>query len=387
MSIENRSSQIHSYVPGRKVAAAAQAISAAFSMDGAVSQYKQLSDVGIHFSNRGLRSAVEFIRAAMDESLNPLQPGLTTPSIITPVQFLQNFLPGFVRYITAERMIDTAIGMYTIGAFEDRQIVQGEAELTGQAVPYGDTSNIPFSSFNINWVYRTVEQFKLGMQVPMLQEMRASRARIDYASNVRESALLALEILRNAIGFYGWNDGLSLTYGFLNDPGETAYQVVATGLSGSTTWASKTYLEIWADIRTAAAYIRTLSGDNIDAHRTPMTLAVATSVVDQLDNINNLGNQSVMQLIKQTYPSMRVLSAPELDNAHLGDNVFYMYADSVREDNGSTDDGAVFAQYVPSKFYTLGVERKVTGVIEGYANATAGAYCKRPYGVVRYYGI
>ena len=385
MSIENRSSQIHSYVPGRKVAAAAQAISAAFSMDGAVSQYKQLSDVGIHFSNRGLRSAVEFIRAAMDESLNPLQPGLTTPSIITPVQFLQNFLPGFVRYITAERMIDTAIGMYTIGAFEDRQIVQGEAELTGQAVPYGDTSNIPFSSFNINWVYRTVEQFKLGMQVPMLQEMRASRARIDYASNVRDAAAEALEILRNAIGFFGFNDGLGSTYGLLNDPNETAYYQVPNGVAGTPQWSTKTYLEIWADIRLAASNLRTQSLERVNPHEAETTLLLPTSVVDQLDQINALGNQSVMQLIKATYPKMRVLSAPELDNAHIGDNVGYLYADKVND--SSTDDGVVFGQYVPSKFYMLGVERQIERFIEGYANATAGVLCKRPFANVRFFGI
>lgn len=377
----------HGYVSGREFSAIAKKLNDVFSTDAGVASYKELEKIGVHL-DQGAQSSVRFLNSVMDQyPINPMQPNLTTPNIITPVQFLQNWLPGFVNYLTWARRIDEFIGMKVVGSFEDAQIVQGFNELTGEAVPYGDTSNTTFSSFNTTWDYRSVQQFKMGLQIPMLQEMRASRARIDYASNVRESALLALEILRNAIGFYGWNDGLSLTYGFLNDPGETAYQVVATGLSGSTTWASKTYLEIWADIRTAAAYIRTLSGDNIDAHRTPMTLAVATSVVDQLDNINNLGNQSVMQLIKQTYPNMRVLSAPELDDAHLGDNVFYMYADSVREDNGSTDDGAVFAQYVPSKFYTLGVERKVTGVIEGYANATAGAYCKRPYGVVRYYGI
>lgn len=377
----------HGYISGRNFQAVAKELSNIFSTDAGVASYKELEKVGIHLE-KGAISSAYFLNSVMDQyPINPMQPNLTPPNIITPVQFLQKWLPGGVNYLTWARRIDEFVGMSVVGSFDDAQIVQRYDELTGEAVPYGDTSNATFASFNSTWDYRSVQQFRASLQIPMLQQERAARANIDYASNVRESAFLALEIMRNAIGFYGWNDGLSLTYGFLNDPNETAYQVVATGASGFTTWAFKTYLEIWADIRTAVAYIRTLSGDNIDASSVPMTLAVATSAVDQLYNINNLGNQSVMQLIKGTFPNMRVVSAPELDNAHLGDNVFYLYADSVRTDDGSTDDGAVFAQYVPSKFRSLGVERKITGIIEGYANATAGTYCKRPYGVVRYYGI
>lgn len=380
-------SKQHGYVSGRKFGEIAKKLNAIFATDEGVASYEELKKIGVDLE-KGAWSSINLLNSVMDQyPINPMQPNLTTPSISVPVQFLQTFLPGFVNDLTWARRIDEFIGMNVSGSFEEAQIVQGYQEYTGEAVSYGDTSNATFASYNTTWDYRSIQQFRASVQIPMLQVERAARARIDYASNVRGSALRSLEILRNAIGFYGWNDGLSLTYGFLNDPNITAYQVVATGATGFTTWASKTYLEIWADVRTAVAYVRTLSGDNIDAHRIPMTLAVATSVVDQLDNINNLGNQSVMQLIKQTFPNMRVISAPELDTAHLGENVFYLYADSVRADDGSTDDGAVFAQYVPSKFRTLGVERKITGVIEGFANATAGTYCKRPYGVVRYYGI
>lgn len=385
--LHNERSKEHNYIPARDFRTVADRLSKAFSTKEGMEAYRQLEKIGIHL-DRGVKSGMAFLDSvsAMDQyPINPLQPDLSTPSITTPVQFLQNWMTGLVNYLTAARRADEAFGMYTIGAFEDQQIVQGFRETLGQAVPYGDSANNTFASFNINWEYRTNQQFRVGLQIPMLQEMRTARARVDFSSSVRDSAVLALEILRNAVAFYGWNDGLSLTFGALNDPGLTAYTVVATGATGGTTWASKTYLEIWADIRTAAAAVRSQSGDTIDPHTTPMTLLVASDVVDQLDQINNLGNQSVMQLIKQTYPRMRVLSAPEFNNAHLGDNIFYMYADKITD--LSTDDGAVFAQFVPSKFYTLGVQREITRVVEGYANATAGVYCKRPYGVVRYYGI
>ena len=41
-----------------------------------------------------------------------LQPTVTTASIGTPVQFLQNWLPGFVFVVTAARKIDDIIGLH-----------------------------------------------------------------------------------------------------------------------------------------------------------------------------------------------------------------------------------------------------------------------------------
>lgn len=384
MLIQQESIQ-RGFIGGRDYETATRNLAKFFRQDDAARHYKQLENIGVYLEPKIISGNKESLAVFDQYPINPLQPDLTTPSIIVPVQFLQNFLPGFVNYITTKRTIDEAVGMFTSGAFEDAQIVQGLTELLGTAVPYGDTSNTTFASFNTNWEYRTNQQFKFGLQIPMLQEMRASRANIDYSSNVRNAAILALEILRNAIGFYGWNDGLSLTFGLLNDPGETAYQPVATGVSGFTEWAKKSYLEIWADILTAVSALREQSGNNIDPNTTPITLLVAADAVDQLYQINALGNQSVMQLIKATYSKMRVVSSTELNGAVAGDSVFYMYADYIND--GSTDGGAVFAQYVPAKFLPLGTQKEVTRTIEAYANATAGVYCKRPYANVRFYGI
>ncbi len=65
------------------------------------------------------------------------------------------------------------------------------------------------------------------------------------AESKRESAGLALEQQRNAVGFYGYNSGNNFTYGFLNDPNLPAYMTVAaTGTGSSTLWSTKTFLEI-----------------------------------------------------------------------------------------------------------------------------------------------
>ena len=79
------------------------------------------------------------------------------------------------------------------------------------------------------------------------------------------------------------------------------------------------------------------------------------------------------------------MSAPQLNAAYSSDNVFYLYADKI--DDMSTDGGRVFIQPVPTKFQVLGVQQLAKAYEEDYSNATAGVMCKRPYAVVRYYGI
>lgn len=319
---------------------------------------------------------------AMDVNLQPL---VTAGSVTTPVQFLQNWLPGFTKVITAARNIDEFIGIAMVGAWEDEEAVQGLLELTGISVPYGDFTNVPFSGWNVNFIYRTNVRFEEGLRVGPLAQARAARIRVDTGGMTRESCALALEIQRNYIGFNGFNNGANLTYGFLNDPGLGAYQSVGgTGSGGSTFWSAKTFLEIQADILTAVQSLRTQSLDQIDPKKMPTTLAVSTNAVDYLSTTSDFGI-AVINWIAQTYPKMRIVSAPELDLVNGGQNVFYLYADAI--DDLSTDDRRTFMQIVPAKFMVLGVAQLAKGYEEDYSNATAGVMCKRPWAVTRWTGI
>lgn len=341
--------------------------------------YKDLSQIGIGFDDASLRKMMEY--AGMDS----LQPTVTTGQISTPIQFLQNWLPGFVQIITAARKIDELLGLNTVGAWEDEEIVQGVLEVTGSALPYGDLNNLPLSSWNPSFERRTNIRFEQGMRVGSLEEARASRMNVNSAQSKREGAALALDIQRNSVGFFGYNGGANRTYGFLNDPNLPAYvTVAATGTGSSTLWANKSFLNICSDLRTGYAQLRTQSQDTIDPIKDAITLALPTDCVDRLSTISDFGI-SVYDWIKTNYPNTRVVSAPQLNNANGGANVFYMYAERISDN--STDDGRVWAQLVPAKFQMLGVQKLVKGYEEGYSNATAGALLKRPYAVVRYTGI
>ena len=344
-----------------------------------VSDYAALGELGINFGAQNIKAMANY---AMDSGN---QADVSAPSITTPVQFLQNWLPGFVKVITAARKIDELVGISTTGSWEDQEIVQGLLEPIGNAVPYGDYTNVPLASWNTNFVRRTVVRFEKGIKVGMLEEARAARIRISTSAEKRASAALALEIQRNLVGFYGFNSGANLTYGFLNDPGLPAYvTVAASGTGSSTLWSSKTFLQIVADIRVAAAQLQNQSQDTINPEDMELTLALPTISYQYLSVTSDFGI-SVRDWLSKTYPKLRVVSAPQLNAANGSANVFYLYAEQVED--GASDDSRTWVQVVPAKFQALGVEKMAKAYEEDYANATAGCLLKRPYAVVRYSGI
>lgn len=343
----------------------------AFTVDSA-DDVESLSDIGISFTEQAM--------SAMDS----LTQTTTPASLGFPVQFLQTWLPGFVKVLTAPRLIDELVGISTLGAWSDEQVVQGSLERTGRALIYDDYTNIPLSSYNPAYIIRNVIRFEEGMLVGKLSEARAARANIDEAAIKRDAAALALDIARNDVGFLGFNNGNNNTYGFLNDPNLPAYIAVPAGAGGQTQWSTKTFLEITKDIRAAIQQLRTQTQGLIDPKRMQLTLVLPVDVVDYLTVTSDYGN-SVQEWIDENYPQMRIVSAPQLDNANGGANVFYIFADSVPEQ--STDDGRTFTQIVPTRFMLLGVENRAKGYLEDYSNATAGILVKRPFAVVRYTGI
>nr|8FRS_A Chain A, Major structural protein [Pseudomonas phage vB_PaeM_E217]8FRS_B Chain B, Major structural protein [Pseudomonas phage vB_PaeM_E217]8FRS_C Chain C, Major structural protein [Pseudomonas phage vB_PaeM_E217]8FRS_D Chain D, Major structural protein [Pseudomonas phage vB_PaeM_E217]8FRS_E Chain E, Major structural protein [Pseudomonas phage vB_PaeM_E217]8FRS_F Chain F, Major structural protein [Pseudomonas phage vB_PaeM_E217]8FRS_G Chain G, Major structural protein [Pseudomonas phage vB_ len=312
---------------------------------------------------------------------------VTTPSIPTPIQFLQTWLPGFVKVMTAARKIDEIIGIDTVGSWEDQEIVQGIVEPAGTAVEYGDHTNIPLTSWNANFERRTIVRGELGMMVGTLEEGRASAIRLNSAETKRQQAAIGLETFRNAIGFYGWQSGLgNRTYGFLNDPNLPAFQTPP-----SQGWSTADWAGIIGDIREAVRQLRIQSQDQIDPKAEKITLALATSKVDYLSVTTPYGI-SVSDWIEQTYPKMRIVSAPELSGVQMKnqepEDALVLFVEDVNAAvDGSTDGGSVFSQLVQSKFITLGVEKRAKSYVEDFSNGTAGALCKRPWAVVRYLGI
>lgn len=332
-----------------------------------------LDGLGIGYKKSALKEMQSFY--GMDAAVA----GITTPTVPTPIQFLQHWLPGFVEIVTAAKEIDSIVGRTIAGNWHDECVVQGILERTGQAVPYGDHTDIPFSSWNTNYEIRDIVRFEEGIQVGELEEARAGAMNISSQNEKRAAAAESLAIELNNIGFFGYNEGNNRTYGFLNDPNLPAYVSAAAGVGGSTTWASKTYDEIVADLRTAFAALRVNTGNLFKPERDRAKLVLSVSVMEYL-NVENQFGKSVYDFLKQNYPNVTVESAVQLDAADSGANVMYLFAESI---NGKP----VIHQFVQDVFRLIGVEKKAKVFLEDYSNATAGIMVTQPIGIVRYSGI
>ena len=343
----------------------------AYAMDENTTE-TTLDALGVHYTAH----AMDEFRAYANDAAPALQ---TTPSNMTPVQFLQYWIPEMIKIVTASRDADDILGRDFAGSWEDEEIVQPVIEYTGKPRVYGDKTTFNLASFNINYETRTIVRFEQDVEVGKLEEARAAKQRVDAQGTKRDAAATALAINANDIAFFGYNAGNNKTYGMLNDPSLPAYTAFAQGAASSTTWASKTFNEIVADIKAMMSALRVRSGNNFKPERDASTLALSVAVVDQLQTVNQLGGTSVLDWLKKTYPGCRVTSAVQLDGANSTANVAYLFADTI-------DGKKVIAQYMQDALRLIGVEQGAKNFKEVYSNATAGVMLRIPVGLTRWTG-
>ena len=333
-----------------------------YAMDSKTTE-TTIDALGIHYTKNALR---EF-KAYATDAAPTLQ---TTPSNMTPVQFLQFWIPEMVEVVTASRDADAILGRDFAGSWEDEEIIQPVIEYTGQVRPYGDKTSLNLADFNVNYERRTIVRMEQDVEVGKLEAARAAKQRIDAQGSKRHGASLALAISANDIAFYGYNAGVNKTYGLLNDPNMPAYTSLPNGAAGTSEWMTKTFNEIVEDIKNMFAALRVKTGNNFKPERDASVLALGVSCIDALQTVNPLG---------KTYPKCRVESAVQLDGANSGDNVAYLMAESVA-------GMKVIGQYMQDALRLIGVEQKAKGFLECYSNATAGVLLRVPIGVARFTG-
>ena len=340
-----------------------------------------MNDLGVSFDEAD-EGVVAMTKIAQEVAAQDAAETQTAGTIAAGVQFLQHFLPKTVTVLTEKRAIDDLIGRTIAGEWHDEEIVQPVVEHTGSVTEYSDNADFRLAGFNPTFAKRTIVRFEAGLQTGKLEEARiaAMKLRTSAYDAKRAAVALAFAINTNEIGFRGWNNGANYTKGILNEALDS-YQNFANGASGDDKWSTKTYDEICRDIRTAVSRLRVNTGDNFDPNNSAFTIGVASAAVDCLDTQNALGNKSVRQWIKDTYPKSRIVSVPQFNSADgSGENVVYFIMNSI---NGEP----VIDQYIPATMRLLGTERRAKGLREDYTNATAGVLAAHPEGIVRYSGI
>lgn len=363
-----RNSIIHHTLTGREAVARGPLV----LTEDAQFTFQQLRAIGIG----GLEHLGNAAIAAMDSAI--VGPALT-PSSAIPAEFLRTWLPGVIRQATQPTTIDELVGVMTVGQWSDEEIYMNIAEPVGKAELYGDASNVPLASYATSQDYRTVYRFEQGFMVGKLEEDRQSRAGFQAGTEKRESAELSLDLTRNFIGFYGFAQPNSRTFGLLNDPNLPAY------VSAAAAWSAATFDQITGDFMGMFSRME-IAGKGLIKEDTQIVITLPIGFKQYLNKSNANGTLTVLGWLKENYSNVRIQTTPEFNLANGGANVVYMWAENIQV-KGNTGTNQTIGQLVPSRFQVLGTEQRVKGYVEDYTNATAGVIVFRPWAVQRLTGI
>lgn len=353
---------------------------------------RDLSKIGINLTEYHIQQAIRQTGSMTEkQAMDSLNDGLLPSGLPVPIQFLEKMITGIVFLITRKRTLDNILPILTIADWEDELVFKMAVAPTGTPNYYDDYASFPFASYNNQFTARNIVRFELGFESGILAEARMNRVNLSDADTKRKATALALDILRNNVGFNGFNAGTNNTYGFFNDPTLSAYISATVGASGYTLWSTKTFKEITADIRLMYSTLRKQSGNLIgglesDENATKATLVIASDVYDYLTTATDF-NVSVIDWLKKSYPNTRIVSAVELNKASGNQNVAYLFADEITDDDYSTDDRGSMTQIVPARLKLLGTEKLAKVYREDYSMATAGVLVSRGYAIVRMSGI
>jgi hypothetical protein len=239
------------------------------------------------------------------------QPQLvTTPQSGIP-SFLTTFLdPELLRILTAKNAAAEILGEVRKGSFVDVTAVFPVVEHTGEVSSYGDFSQAGRSGANTNFPQRENYLYQTIIEYGELEMERAGLAKIGWAAELKQSAIVTLNKFQNFSYFFGIA-GLQ-NYGLLNDPSLNPGIAPALKAAGGLTWfvgnsPNATGLEVYNDIVSLVVQLIAQSGGNVNAE-SEMVLAMSPHSAGAL-NFTNTFNVNVKTLLATNYPNLKVIPA------------------------------------------------------------------------------
>ena len=239
------------------------------------------------------------------------QPGLVTTANSGVPAFLTTFIdPDILRILTAKNAAAEIFGEVRKGSFVDQVAMFPVVEHTGEVSSYGDFSADGRSNANMNFPQRENYLYQTVIEYGDLEAERAGLAKIGWASELKNSAIVTLNKYQNYTYFYGVA-GLQ-NYGLLNDPSLSAPIAPGPKAAGGVTWlngtiANATANEIYEDIQSLVFQLIAQSAGNI-TQDSEMVLALSPKSRGALTATNTF-NVNVEDLLKKNFPNLTVKSA------------------------------------------------------------------------------
>ena len=250
---------------------------------------------------------------AMQEGMGmdaPVQSALvTTANAGIPNIFTTWVDPKAIEILVSPMMAAVIAGESQKGSWVDDVAMFKTSEATGETSSYGDYSRSGSTDVNYNFPQRQNYLFQAFLQYGDREVERAAKAKIDLPADKQSANALALMKALNYMYFFGV--GSLQNYGLLNDPN------LQTPITPTYSWltnASATALTIYQDVVRLFVLLQQQSNGVVNT-QSKMTLAMSNDNAAMLNQVTQYNTNSVLMLLKQNYPNLRLETAPEYTTA------------------------------------------------------------------------
>lgn len=241
------------------------------------------------------------------------QPVLSTdPSAAIPALLTTVIDPQVIRVVFTPLQFAKILGERKAGDWLEETRIFPVVEETGEVSSYGDFNNNGRAGVNLNFPNFQSYLFQTFVRYGERELERAGLAKINYVSELGVSAAGLLNRFQNLSYAFGVQ-GLQ-NYGIINNPYLSAYLTPATKAAGGTTWfngnaPNATANEVYNDVVALVEKLISQTNGTVELDD-KMTLAMSPSSALALRFANSFGVY-VKDLLKEGFPNMRIMTAPQ----------------------------------------------------------------------------
>lgn len=271
------------------------------------------------------KSSASLKGLAMDMALDSAGNLTTDPNSAIPSLLTTTIDPEVIRVVFAPLQIAKILGgERKAGDWLEETRMFPVIEETGEVSSYDDYSNNGRAGINFNYPQFQSYLFQTIVGYGEREVERAGLMRINYVSELQGAA----SNLLNRFGNLGYAFGITglQNYGVINNPYLSAYLSPAVKAWGGTTWFNNgspaaTANEVYNDILAAVEQIINQTNGAVDMDA-PMTLALSPQSQLAMKFANSFG-VSVAELLKEGFPNMKVMAAPQYGQKTATNNQGY----------------------------------------------------------------
>jgi hypothetical protein len=265
------------------------------------------TDFGIHFMGKPGEGPLQL--QAMDRSIAfDAQPQLVTTANAGILSLFTTYVdPKIIEILVSPMKAAMLYGEKKLGDWTEDTAAFPVAERTGTTTAYGDYQEGGLSGANVNWPQRQSFHYQTFTRWGQRELERNAKAKIDWANQVNEGSVLALNKFQNYSYLFGIT-GLQ-NYGGINDPSLPA------SIAVTSSWFTATPDVIYGDIVRLVQQAIAQGNGLIDT-ATPFKMGISPGNESNFSKTNTY-NVNVHDQIKKNF-NIEIVTIPEFSTAGSG---------------------------------------------------------------------